>query len=68
MVDPTWPALVQIFTITGFLANQGNYDDAEPLYKRALVIREETLSPRHPDVATSLNNLASLLNSQVMWH
>ena len=67
MVDPTWPALVQIFTITG-LANQGKYDDAEPLYKRALVIREETLSPRHPDVATSLNNLASLLNSQVMWH
>ena len=51
-----------------FVANQGKYDDAEPLYKRALAILEETLGPRHPDVAISLNNLASLLHSQVMWH
>ena len=51
-----------------FVANQGKYDDAEPLYKRALAIREETLGPRHPDVAGSLNNLALLLHSQVMWH
>ena len=50
------------------LANQGKYDDAEPLYKRALTIREEVLGPRHPDVAPSLNNLATLLASQVMWH
>ena len=49
-----------------FLANQGKYGDAEPLYKRALTIREEVLGPRHPDVASSLNNLASLLKSQVM--
>ncbi|CAN0381924.1 unnamed protein product, partial [Ascophyllum nodosum] len=27
--------------------------------------REETLGPRHPDVASSLNNLAGLLDSQV---
>ena len=51
-----------------FLANQGKYDDAEPLYKRALTINEETLGPRHPDVAQSLNNIATLLDSQVMWH
>ena len=51
-----------------FVANQGKYDDAEPLYKRALAILEETLGPRHPDVAGSLENLASLLQSQVMWH
>ena len=51
-----------------FLANQGKYDDAEPLYKRALTIKEEVLGPRHPDVASRLNNLASLLKSQVMWH
>ena len=49
-----------------FLANQGKYDDAEPLYKRALTIREKVLGPRHPDVASSLNNLASLLALQVM--
>ncbi|CAN0388434.1 unnamed protein product, partial [Ascophyllum nodosum] len=51
----------------GFLANQGKYDDAEPLYKRALTIREEVLGPRHPDVASILNNLASLLESQVIF-
>ena len=50
-----------------FFANQGKYDDAEPLFKRALAIREETLGRRHPDVATSLTNLAILLESQVMW-
>ena len=50
-----------------FLENQGKYDDAEPLYKRALAIREDTLGPRHPDVASSLNNLGVLLKSQVMW-
>ena len=48
-----------------FLANQGKYDDAEPLYKRALAIREETLGPQHPHVAESLNNLALLLETQV---
>ena len=50
------------------LANQGKYDDAEPLFKRALAIREETFGPRHPDVASSLNNLARVLNLQVMWY
>ena len=56
------------FSITVFLANQGKYDDAEPLYKRALAIVEETSGRRHPHVASSLNNLADLLASQVMWH
>ena len=39
---------------------QGKYTDAEPLYKRALAIREKALGPDHPDVATALNNLALL--------
>ena len=39
---------------------QGRYADAEPLYKRSLVIREKALGPEHPDVALSLNNLANL--------
>ena len=33
---------------------------AEPLYKRALAIREQALGPHHPSVATSLNGLAVL--------
>ena len=39
---------------------QGNYDKAEPLYKRALVIRGQALGTEHPDVAQSLENLAGL--------
>ena len=37
---------------------------ARPLYERALAIREKALGPEHPDTATSLNNLASLLQAQ----
>jgi CHAT domain-containing protein/Tfp pilus assembly protein PilF len=33
---------------------------AEPLYQRALAIREKSLGPEHRDVAQSLNNLALL--------
>ncbi len=40
---------------------QGKYGEADPLYKRALGIREKALGLEHPDVATSLENYASLL-------
>ena len=43
---------------------QGKYDEAEPLYQRALAINEKVLGPDHPDTATSLNNLAALYNNQ----
>ena len=33
-------------------------------YKKALAITEKALGPEHPDVATSLNNLAALYESQ----
>ena len=44
---------------------QGRYTDAEPLYQRALEIREKALGEDHPEVAIGLNNLASSLSSQV---
>jgi CHAT domain-containing protein len=37
---------------------------AEPLYQRSLVILKKALGPDHPDVASSLNNLAALYVSQ----
>jgi CHAT domain-containing protein len=43
---------------------QGRYADAEPLFKRALVIREKSLGPDHPDVAQTLNSLAMTLKHQ----
>src|SRR6266540_5135151 len=44
--------------------DQGRYDEAEPLLKRALAIRERALGSAHPDTATSLNNLAELYRIQ----
>ena len=38
----------------------GAFDQALPLYQRALKIREKALGPEHPDTAASLNNLAAL--------
>jgi len=40
------------------LWRKGRYAEAEPLFKRALQIREQTLGPDHPHVASSLNDLA----------
>src|SRR5208283_5631638 len=39
----------------------GRYAEAEPLSQRALAIREKALGPEHPDVASTLENYASLL-------
>jgi tetratricopeptide (TPR) repeat protein len=39
-------------------------DSAEPLYLEALDLRKRLLGDNHPDVATSLNNLAGLYESQ----
>ena len=52
----SWQALV--------LDSLGRFNEAEPLYRRSLLIREKALGPDHPDVAASLNNLAWLYNFQ----
>ena len=41
--------------------SQGNYAEAEPLFKRSIAIREKALGPEHPDVAMGLQNYAELL-------
>ncbi|MEA5449469.1 tetratricopeptide repeat protein [Leptolyngbya sp. CCNP1308] len=46
------------------LYQAGRYQDAIPLAEEALSIRREQLGDRHPDVATSLNNLAFLYQDQ----
>jgi len=40
--------------------NIGEYQKAEPLYLKALNIREKILGEEHPSTATSYNNLAGL--------
>ena len=46
------------------VSRPGQVRQAEPLYQRALAIREKALGPEHPDTATSLNNLADLYRDQ----
>ncbi|MBE8968722.1 tetratricopeptide repeat protein [Nostocales cyanobacterium LEGE 12452] len=46
------------------LSNEGKYGEAIPLVERVLAIRKQTLGDEHPDVATSLNNLAFLYREQ----
>ncbi|MDQ3959888.1 MAG: tetratricopeptide repeat protein [Pseudomonadota bacterium] len=46
-----------------YLSERGRYPEAEPLYERALAIREKALGPEHPRVAISLENYASLLRN-----
>jgi tetratricopeptide (TPR) repeat protein len=42
---------------------QRQYAKAEPLYQRALAIREKARGPEHPDMATCLENYAVLLRN-----
>jgi len=44
---------------------QGDYAGAKPHYERAIKIWEAALGKDHPNVASGLNNLAGLLESQV---
>ena len=49
---------------------QVRFAEAEPLYKRALAIKEKALGLEHPSVATGLNNLAALWAikyEQIVW-
>ena len=47
-----------------YLRDRGRYTEAEPLYQRAIRIREQLLGPQHPDMAYPLTNLANLYREQ----
>lgn len=44
--------------------DQGEYQKAEPLYRRSLRLSERALGSSHPDVAASMNNLATLYRDE----
>jgi tetratricopeptide (TPR) repeat protein len=46
------------------LHKEGKYREAEPLFRKALAVREEVLGPRHPETAVSCNYLAYNLLAQ----
>ena len=47
-----------------YLREHGRYAQAEPLYQRALCLRERVLGPRHPEVACSLTELGVIFWQQ----
>ncbi len=50
--------------LAGLYRSLGHHAEAEPLYRRALAIREKVLGSDHPDVVDSLDSLAQLYASQ----
>jgi hypothetical protein len=46
------------------LDNRGKYDEAEPMSRQTLQLREKALGLEHPHTLTSMNNLAALLDNQ----
>ena len=60
-----FPQAALLLNATGvYLLERARYTDAEPLFERALAIREKALGAEHPDVAAALNNLAALYRDQ----
>jgi tetratricopeptide (TPR) repeat protein len=48
------------YKVAQYLRTRGRYTEAEPLYQRALHVREQAYGPDHSQVAPSLNDLAIL--------
>ncbi|MEH2193538.1 MAG: tetratricopeptide repeat protein, partial [Nostoc sp.] len=58
--DLIWPFL----GLARFYQGQGAYAQALPWYEQSLSVTRKRFGDEHPDVATSLNNLAGLYKSQ----
>ena len=55
----------QLLNRAGFYCyERAQYDEAEPLLRLALIIREKVAGPNHIDVAFSLNDLAEVYRTQ----
>ena len=54
----------ELNNLAALYQRQLRYVEAEPLFKRALAIREKSLPASHPDIGQSLNNLATLYERQ----
>ena len=63
--DQRVPEAARLLNRAGYYLHlRARYAEAEPLYRRALRIREAALGPDHPDTASCLHNLALLYDSQ----
>jgi len=53
--------LQALYNLAALYLAQGKYAEAEPLFQRALAVREKALGPEHPDTITVIENYAELL-------
>jgi CHAT domain-containing protein/predicted transcriptional regulator len=58
------PVATVLSNLADLYQAQDRYANAEPLLKRALLIRQKALGPDHPDIAVSLNALSDLYSRQ----
>ena len=61
---PQWSDGGALNNLANLQTERVRYEEALPMYVRALAISEKSLGKDHPDVATSLNNLALLYSAQ----
>jgi tetratricopeptide (TPR) repeat protein len=62
VLAPTHPDIaVTLNSMAGLLRDQGRFAEAEPLYRRALAIRERALGPDNTSVGETLKDYAELL-------
>ncbi len=60
-----FPEASRMLIQTGmYLYERAQYTEAEPLYQRAITIKEKAMGREHPSVAATLNNLAELYRAQ----
>ena len=64
-MGPEHPNTAKSFNnLAVLLSNQEKYARAEPLYRRAMAIREKVLGPEHPDTVIARSNLIRFYRAQ----
>jgi tetratricopeptide (TPR) repeat protein/CHAT domain-containing protein len=67
-LGPNHPSVAATLNGLGlFYAEQGRYAEAEPVFKRSIVISEQVHGPEHQLVGTAINNLAQLYQAQARF-
>ncbi len=61
--DPEKSSLL-LSSVAFYLNSVGRYEEAEPLFRQALEIRQRVLGEEHPSTAASYNNVAYNLDAQ----